>query len=191
MTALKPLLACGDSTSSTTAKIELTELLAPDGRLDSAWKKRLNALGRVPAFQQVQIETLAPWFQRATALADEFGVRSEWGLAQMFDTVFLRGTIRGERRDAIHTQFDKIASQHDRDPDERERVEIIGKVLAENPHRLANVAATVAQRAMFFANQGGKVPGGRTLTMEDTGLRWADFRSGEPISVSQIQTSPP
>jgi hypothetical protein len=122
-----------------------------DHHLDTDWKSRFAQLGAEPEFQNVQVVTLGPWFRDAIRLADQFRLRSEQGLAQMFDWVFIRGPrIPKKTSDKIEAQIQKFREEQRREPDEHDRMKLIAGVLADSLP--ANLPAFVRLRTLYFAD---------------------------------------
>jgi hypothetical protein len=59
----------------------------------SRWKKEFQALGRTPEYQQVQIGAAQNVYSKALRLSKQFGLKSERGVAFMFDIVTQNGGI--------------------------------------------------------------------------------------------------
>jgi hypothetical protein len=145
-----------------------------DHKLDKEWQSYFARLGAEPEFQKVQVATLEPFFRRAIGLADQLGLRSEQGLAQMFDWVFLRGAIPKKTSDAIATRIQRFRGEEHRDPDELDRMKLIAEVLADS--LAANqVNAFTRTRILYFADP-TKSNTTRFPSLESLGLRQNAFR---------------
>jgi Glycosyl hydrolase family 46 len=59
----------------------------------SRWKKEFQALGRTPEYQQIQIGAAQSVYNKALRLSKQFGLKSERGVAFMFDIVTQNGGI--------------------------------------------------------------------------------------------------
>jgi hypothetical protein len=59
----------------------------------SRWKKEFQALGRTPEYQQIQIGAAQNVYSKALRLSKQFGLKSERGVAFMFDIVTQNGGI--------------------------------------------------------------------------------------------------
>jgi hypothetical protein len=57
------------------------------------WKKEFQALGRTPEYQQIQIRAAQNVYNKALRLSKQFGLKSERGVAFMFDIVTQNGGI--------------------------------------------------------------------------------------------------
>lgn len=57
------------------------------------WKKEFKALGQTPEYQQIQIGAAKTVYQKSLKLCEQFGLRSERGVAFMFDVVTQNGGI--------------------------------------------------------------------------------------------------
>jgi hypothetical protein len=57
------------------------------------WKKEFKALGQTPEYQQIQIGAAEAVYQKSLKLCKQFGLRSERGVAFMFDVVTQNGGI--------------------------------------------------------------------------------------------------
>jgi hypothetical protein len=57
------------------------------------WKKEFQALGRTPEYQQIQIGAAQNVYNKALRLSKQFGLKSERGVAFMFDIVTQNGGI--------------------------------------------------------------------------------------------------
>ena len=62
----------------------------------------LRTLGRTPEFQAVQAGAASKVFDRSVALAKEYGVESQRGVALMFDIVTQNGSISAAVKSEIH-----------------------------------------------------------------------------------------
>ena len=144
-----------------------------DRRLDTDWRSRFRQLGAEPEFQKVQVATLTPFFRAAIGLADQFRLRSEQGLAQMFDWVFIRGPrIPKKPSDEIEEQIQKFREEQRREPDEQDRMKLIAGVLADSlPANLPGLES-VRSRIRYFGDPMKKqqswvsIAGGAWLTAE-------------------------
>ena len=74
---------------------------------------------------------MEPWFKRAIALADEYGLRSARGLMFCFNVVVQQGGIRGTKKEAVVNRLAAFRQSQSRDPDELERMNLMTDVLSE------------------------------------------------------------
>jgi hypothetical protein len=148
-----------------------------DRRLDTDWQSRFRRLGAEPEFQKVQVATLGPFFRAAIGLADQFKLRSEQGLAQMFDWVFIRGPrIPKKTSDAIEAQIQKFREEQRREPDEQDRMKLIAGVLADSlPANLPGVES-VRLRIRYFEDPMKSNKAGFP-SLEELGVRKEAFRN--------------
>src|SRR5438874_1986475 len=51
------------------------------------WKGRFSALGLVPDFQRIEIRAMKPWVDLARKVFADLGLRSERGIAFVYDTI--------------------------------------------------------------------------------------------------------
>jgi hypothetical protein len=146
-----------------------------DDHLDTDWRFRFLQLGAEWEFQKVQVATLEPLFRDAIHLADQLGLRSEQGLAQTFDSVFFRGRIPKNARDAIETQIQKFREEQRREPDEHDRMKLIAGVLADSlPANLSSPFNRL--RILYFADPTKSNKEGFP-SLEKLGLRQEPFRN--------------
>jgi hypothetical protein len=141
------------------------------------WRSRFEALGREPQFQDVQVRRLEPFFRRAVALADEYGLRSERGLALCFNIIFVQGGIRGTAKDDINAALVAFERERQRQPSEVERMHIIADAVTKS----SLLQGYIGARYLLIANGGGSTPG-VAVDLNERGIRLIDFRTGQPIS---------
>jgi len=126
-------------------------------RIKPPWDSRFKALGKVPEFQDVQIEFAKNLLDKAKRLAEEYHLRTERGLALMFDIVVQNGTIKPETKSQILAARQKKEAALGRALTEREYLEIIGNKRAEaaNPRWIEDVRS----RKLTIAKGEGEVHG--------------------------------
>ncbi len=169
--AIDRLLDC-DATASDTFLARTVR----DGRLDPDWQMRFSALGAEPEFQKVQVATLEPFFRRAIGLADQWELRSEQGLAQMFDLVFFRGGMPKKAGDALTAQIQKIRNEERREPSEQERMNLIAHELAANLPRNTPFTPSQRFRTLYFGDPTKSERDGFP-SLEELGLTKKPFRA--------------
>lgn len=143
-----------------------------DGHLHPEWQARFGRLGADPEFQKVQVLTLEPFFRRAIRQADQWGLRSEQALAQMFDMVFFRGALSRKAADKVTGRIAQIRADEHREPDERERMKLIAEAVAE----ISPPSIPLARmRALYFADPSkSNRPG--LPSLEELGISQKAFR---------------
>jgi hypothetical protein len=145
------------------------------GHLDPDWQLRFARLGAEPEFQRVQVVTLEPFFRRAIRLADQWGLRSEQGLSQMFDLVFFRGSMPKRASEAVTAAIEKFREDEHREPNERDRMKLIAEALAESlPGTLPSQFPRM--RELYFADPTKSNRGG-IPSLEELGLGQKAFRA--------------
>jgi len=149
-------------------------------KIAEPWRSRFEALGPEPKFQDVQVRTLEPFFRRAVALADEYGLRSERGLALCFNVIFVQGGVRGKARDQINAAFTAFAQEHRREPGEVERMRILANAVTESWRMSRDFIRVIRARYLLIANGSGPGPRG-AIDLNERGIGLADFRTGQPI----------
>ncbi|MBI3961990.1 MAG: hypothetical protein HY335_04480, partial [Deinococcus sp.] len=150
-------------------------------RVAEPWASRFRALGRIPAFQQVQMEAAQRYLERAKSLAIEFGLESERGLALMFDIAVQNGSIRPETKEEIWRQANARANELGRPLGELELMEIIANARADaaNPQ----FAEDVRTRKLTIVRGQGRVHGltfdlARQYDLGDTPWEQRDLLTG-------------
>ena len=74
-------------------------------RMIEPWLGALRTLGRTAEFQAIQSAAASKVFNRALAMAKEYGVESQRGVALMFDIVTQNGSISAEIKSQILSDF--------------------------------------------------------------------------------------
>jgi hypothetical protein len=118
------------------------------GTIQSDWCQAFKHLGQTAQCQTVQLEAADAYLQRAKALCDEFGIRTERGYALMFDIAVQNGSVS----DAARTYMDQ---QGGTDIAEKEKLSLIAQAVAN-----ASAAAyrnDVLARKMAIVNGSGVV----------------------------------
>lgn len=143
------------------------------------WKSRFAALGREKKFQDIQMRTLEPYFARAVALAESFGLRSERGLAMTYNIVIQQGG--GRVRQQWPAALESFRQAQGREPSELERM---GMLVGLASDRLPPTFRPTV-RARFAAFAEGKLSA-PPINLEERGIRLVDFRTGEPVASTGI-----
>jgi hypothetical protein len=132
------------------------------------WRGMFRTLGRTPEFQAMQLAEVAATYTRAAALAADYGLKSERGVALMFDILVQNGSISELVRAQIFHDFTEISAS---DETEREvaRMCIIAerRAAAAKQHFVADVRA----RKMTIALGSGTVHGVPYHLEEQFGIR--------------------
>ena len=129
-------------------------------RIVEPWASRFGQLANDPLFQRIQLRHVRRSMNFAVNHARQLGLRSERGLALMFDNVTQNGAAWLQRRNrAARIQQRRTAFQQRmrRTPTEREFLEIIANVIADtvNPRW----SADVRRRRMTVVQGRGRVHG--------------------------------
>lgn len=125
-------------------------------RVIEPWNGMLRTLGRTAEFQAIQTAAASKVFDRAVAMAKEYGLQSQRGVALMFDIVTQNGSISNAVKSQIFRDFAGV-TQDPGPQRETERMRIIAS-------RRAAVArpqfrADVLSRKMTIAEGAGTVHG--------------------------------
>lgn len=138
------------------------------------WRGQFRTLGRTEAFQELQVQAAARLHQEALELCTEYGLRSERGVALMFDIKVQNGSIPRLVGEEIRRAFDRLeergpeeerqgeadGGQGEADPESRlevERMKIVANRRAEasNPRWVEDVR----RRKLTIAEGRGTVHG--------------------------------
>lgn len=127
--------------------------------LNEPWGGMFKSLGRTPECQTMQVEHARNVFDRAVALAKQYGLWSERAVALMFDILTQNGSIRDVTRAQILADFEAIPADLAREGQEVERMEIVAHRRAEacNPTWVEDVRS----RKLCIARGSGLVHGVR------------------------------
>jgi hypothetical protein len=148
-----------------------------DRAVQEPWKSRFAALGREKTFQDIQMRTLEPYFVRAVALAESFGLRSERGLAMTYNIVIQQGGSRV--RQQWPAALESFREAKKREPDELERMSILVGLASD---RLPpTFRPQIRARFATFAEGKSSAP---AIDLEERGIRLRDFRTGEPVTTN-------
>ena len=119
------------------------------------WKSRFIKLGEYGAFQDVQIEFANNLFKQAKKAAGDYGLKTQRGLALMFDIVVQNGSVNPTAKTNITKETKNKEKSLGRSLTERELLEIIALAVANasNPKYINDVKA----RKMTIVNGKGVV----------------------------------
>jgi len=136
------------------------------------WRSAFRKLASLPAFQGIMMEATLPLFDRAVGLANDYGFRSERGLALMFDTVVNAGGVSSRAGSAYREAVQAKQQQLGRPPEEVDRMVL----LAESRAAATGAAFRkyVLGRALTIAQGRGTV-GGIMYDLEKLRITLADF----------------
>ena len=74
-------------------------------RVNEPWKGMLQALGRTPEFQGIQVQYATKFYDKAQSMCADYGLRSERAVALMFDIVVQNGSIGDIVKAQIRADF--------------------------------------------------------------------------------------
>ncbi len=116
---------------------------SPRKQVVEPWRTRFIRLGLYPPFQQVQVEFSLTLIERAKRLAQLMGVKTERGLALLFDILVQNGGISSPTRRKIFQARQEKEALLGRSLMEREYLEIIAQYRAQeaSPQWRADVLA--------------------------------------------------
>jgi hypothetical protein len=139
------------------------------------WRSAFRKLASLPAFQGIMIEATLPLFDRAVRLANDYGFRSERGLALMFDTVVNAGGVSARAGSAYREALQAKEKQLGRLPEEVDRMVLLAESRAAATG--AGFRRYVLGRALTVAKGQGTV-GGIKYDLEKLRITLADFARG-------------
>ncbi len=121
------------------------------------WSGLFKTLGRREEFQAIEVESASRFYQDALVMVKTYGLRSERGLALMFDIRVQNGSIGDVVRAQIQQDFARLDRSGDGDAEEVARLRIIANRRAEgaSPQWVEDVRA----RKLTIANGEGTVHG--------------------------------
>lgn len=125
--------------------------------IEEPWRSMFRALGRTPEFQAIQVRHAADLYRGATALAGEYGLWSQRGIALMFDIQAQNGGISPLTRAQILADFASIPASLGKSQHEVERMTIIANRRADAAN--ANLVEDVRARKLCIARGRGVVHG--------------------------------
>jgi hypothetical protein len=130
----------------------------PDtAELFEPWKGYLLTLGTTAPFQQIQMDHSEKIYSGACALAREYDLHTERGVALMFDACVQNGWIEPETKTLIETDFAAIPSSASRPSIEVARMQAIANRVAESSR--PEYVEDVRTRKLTIANGAGIVHG--------------------------------
>lgn len=149
------------------------EFLTRKGQVKERWRNRFRTLGRIRAFQEVQLQFLLPYMQKAYRLADEFGFHSERAIALFFDIIIQNGGIPTSVRARYAQDVQEAQRRLRRRLNEVERMEFLARRQAEaaNPRWVE----TVWKRKFTIARGKGNVNGIR-YDLDSVGIKLRPHR---------------
>lgn len=140
-------------------------------RIHEPWRGMFRALGRRRECQLAQAELAEHTFQRALALAREYGLWSERAAALMFDIVVQNGSISALVKAQIFSDFSRV-QESDRAAMELAKLRIVAlrRAAVVRPEWVHNVRV----RKLTLAEGRGAVHGHEYDLAEDYGIRMVD-----------------
>jgi hypothetical protein len=158
-------------------------------RIIEPWASYFRRLREEPAFQQIQLRHVRPRMNSAINYARQLRLRSERGLALMFDNVTQNGPAwlqRAGRAARIQQRVADFQQRQGRPPQEREFLAIIANVVADtvDPRWRENVR----RRRMTIVEGRGRVHGHDFDLEREFGLTdqpWETTAGTAPLPASQ------
>lgn len=181
-TFIERLLASSCEKAVTLAR---REFLTRKGQVKERWLNRFRALGRIHAFQEVQLQFLLPYVQKAYRLADEFGFHSERAIALFFDIIIQNGGIPTSVRAQYTQDLQEAQRRLRRRLNEVERMELLARRQAEaaNPRWVE----TVWKRKFTIARGKGNVNGIR-YDLDSVGIKLRPHQLKRALVVTDKRT---
>lgn len=133
--------------------------------LDEPWRGLFKTLGRREAFQDLQVKASDRLYDDAVDLSREYDVRSERGVALMFDIKVQNGSIPDRVKAQIMRAFDRLPE----DEGEEARLRIIANRRAEASK--PRWEKDVRKRKLAIATGQGTVHGRHYNLAEEYGIR--------------------
>ncbi|OUL28941.1 hypothetical protein BV378_07000 [Nostoc sp. RF31YmG] len=162
-------------------------------KLVEPWATYFRRLEADSAFQQIQLQKVRKSMKRAVEYARQFGLRSERGLALMFDIVTGSGgawLTKKSRAKLIEQGRAKLQQQLGRSLTEREILTIVANVIADTS--LPKYREKVRVRKMTIVNGFGTVHGTQYDLARDFGLTDQPWQSSpgasHPESLFEFET---
>ena len=126
------------------------------GQVHEPWRGMLRSLGRSPEFQAIQAKHSSSIYERAVKLCGTYGLRSQRGIALMFDILVQNGSISEIVKSQIFADFAQLAKMPEADA-EVARMRIIAnrRAAAARPEFVDDVRT----RKLAIANGSGTVHG--------------------------------
>ncbi|MDZ4799128.1 MAG: hypothetical protein SGI92_13260 [Bryobacteraceae bacterium] len=128
------------------------------------WRGMLTSMGQTPEFQAIQCDAAGKYLDRAKALVREFALRSQRGLALMFDIAVQNGSINKVVTKQILKDFASIPED---DPETEKLITIARRRAAASVERFR---ADVLARKLTIAEGVGTVHGLRYNLADQFGL---------------------
>jgi hypothetical protein len=137
--------------------------------IDEPWRGLFKTLGRREEFQNIQVKYAEKLYRSALALCKGYGVRSERGVALMFDIKVQNGSISPLVKAQIDQDIAHLPGSLSRDEREVARLRIIANRRAEaaNPRWVEDVRI----RKLTIANGEGTVHGRHYALEDQYGIR--------------------
>jgi len=129
----------------------------PKHNVNEPWRGMFKALGRTDEFEQIEVEAAGRLLDAARALCNDYGLRSQRGLALMFDIKVQNGSIGDIVTARILKDFSALPAGLSGDALELEKMRIVAvrRAEASNPRWVDDVRV----RKLCIANGGGRVHG--------------------------------
>lgn len=134
--------------------------------LDEPWRGMFKSLGRIEAFQKLQVETARGLFEQAVELAEEYGLHSERAIALMFDIKVQNGSISDHTESQIRGDIKLLP--------EWEKGEVARMCIVANRRAEASKPLWVEDvriRKLTIATGRGSVHGMHYVLDDDYGIR--------------------
>ncbi len=133
--------------------------------LDEPWQGYFNRLGKCKSFQQLEVEAARKLYDEAVALAKNYNLSTERGVALMFDIKVQNGSISDFTKQLIQEEFAKLPEAED----EVARLCIIANLRSEasNPRWIEDVRT----RKLTIATGRGTVHGIHYVLDEEYAIR--------------------
>jgi hypothetical protein len=143
------------NSSPLSEQLAFSRSIQTKGRVNEPWRGMLLTLGRTPEFQDVQVKHASGLYDKALELCQTFRLRSERGVALMFDIATQNGSIGNTTKAAILAEFAKI--NKDGPDQELEKMRIVAnlRAAAARPEFVDDVRT----RKLTIANGTGTVHG--------------------------------
>lgn len=136
------------------------------------WKSLFRELGRTQEFQALMLKALGSHYERAIALARQYGFRSERAVALMYDIVIQNGTIPARVKLDYEASVEAFMAEKGRSPNEVERMVILAnrRAYASRPE----FRELVRERKLTIAQGTGTVNGIR-YDLVEFGITMSDW----------------
>jgi len=141
--------------------------------VNEPWRGQFKSLGRTAEFQKVQMEAAKDKFERAKTLATSFKLRSERGVALMFDILTQNGSISASTKAQIFADYGRIPATASEKEKEVARLRAVATRRAQSA--LPEWVHDVLVRKLTVAEGEGTVHGERYRLAEDYGISLNSF----------------